>query len=147
MDKIDDHILRTLARDGRLTNLQLADQIGLSPSATSRRVADLERSGVITGYRAVIDQSKVGLGFVAYVTVGLSKHTKESQEAFERAISQAPQVKECHNVTGVFEYILRVETADLSAYKVFHTDVLGVLPQVNSITSYIVMESPKDLRA
>lgn len=147
MDKIDDHILRTLARDGRLTNLQLADQIGLSPSATSRRVADLERSGVITGYRAVIDQSKVGLGFVAYVTVGLSKHTKESQQAFERAISQAPQVKECHNVTGVFEYILRVETADLSAYKVFHTDVLGVLPQVNSITSYIVMESPKDLRA
>lgn len=147
MDHIDENILRTLERDGRLTNLQLADHIGLSPSATSRRVADLERSGVITGYRAIIDRTKVGLSFVAYVTVGLSKHTKEAQVAFERAIAQAPQVKECHNVTGVFEYILRVETADLSAYKVFHTDVLGVLPQVNSITSYIVMESPKDMRA
>lgn len=147
MDHIDENILRTLERDGRLTNLQLADHIGLSPSATSRRVADLERSGVIAGYRAIIDRTKVGLSFVAYVTVGLSKHTKEAQVAFERAIAQAPQVKECHNVTGVFEYILRVETADLSAYKVFHTDVLGVLPQVNSITSYIVMESPKDMRA
>jgi Lrp/AsnC family leucine-responsive transcriptional regulator len=79
--------------------------------------------------------------------VGLSKHTKEAQLAFERAISRAPQVKECHNVTGVFEYILRIETADLGAYKIFHTDVLGVLPQVNSITSYIVMDSPKDMRA
>lgn len=147
MDQIDEHILRTLARDGRLTNLQLADQIGLSASATSRRVADLERSGVITGYRAIIDPAKVGLGFVAYVTVGLSKHTKESQRGFERAIARAPEVKECHNVAGAIEYILRVETADLSAYKVFHTDVLGVLPQVNSITSYIVMESPKDMRA
>ena len=147
MDHIDENILRTLERDGRLTNLQLADRIGLSPSATSRRVADLERSGVIAGYRAIIDRTKVGLSFVAYVTVGLSKHTKEAQLAFERAIAQAPQVKECHNVTGVFEYILRVETADLGAYKVFHTDVLGVLPQVNSITSYIVMESPKDMRA
>jgi DNA-binding Lrp family transcriptional regulator len=147
MDHIDDKILRTLERDGRLTNLQLADHIGLSPSATSRRVADLERSGVIAGYRAVIDRNKIGIGFLAYVTVGLSKHTKEAQLAFERAIARAPEVKECHNVTGVFEYILRVETADLTAYKTFHTDVLGVLPQVNSITSYIVMESPKDMRA
>mgnify|MGYP005994430837 FL=1 len=147
MDHIDDKILRTLERDGRLTNLQLADHIGLSPSATSRRVADLERSGVIAGYRAVIDRTKIGIGFLAYVTVGLSKHTKEAQLAFERAIARAPEVKECHNVTGVFEYILRVETADLTAYKTFHTDVLGVLPQVNSITSYIVMESPKDMRA
>jgi DNA-binding Lrp family transcriptional regulator len=147
MDHIDENILQVLECSGRLTNLQLAERIGLSPSATSRRVADLERNGVIAGYRAIIDRTKVGLGFVAYVTVGLSKHTKEAQQAFERAIARAPEVKECHNVTGVFEYILRVETADLGAYKVFHTDVLGVVPQVNSITSYIVMESPKDLRA
>ncbi|RPE71019.1 AsnC family transcriptional regulator [Pacificibacter maritimus] len=147
MDQLDSKILRLLERDGRLTNLQLSEQIGLSPSATSRRVTDLERSGVITGYRAVLDREKLGQGFCAYVTVGLSKHTKESQQAFERAISRAPEVKECHNVTGVFEYILRVETVDLTRYKTFHTDVLGVLPQVNSITSYIVMDSPKDMRA
>ena len=66
--------------------------------------------------------------------------------SFEQAMARAPQVRECHNVTGVFEYILRVETADLTTYKHFHTNVLGTLPQVSSINSYIVMESPKDER-
>jgi len=146
IDEIDKKILRELQRNGRLSNLELAERAGLSPSATSRRVAELERSGVIAGYRAVLDPAKLGQGFVAYVTVGLSLHTKAAQEAFEQAMARAPQVRECHNVTGVFEYILRVETVDLAAYKHFHTNVLGTLPQVNSITSYIVMESPKDER-
>jgi DNA-binding Lrp family transcriptional regulator len=145
--QINDHILRELARDGRITNLELADRVGLSPSACLRRVQDLEREGVIRGYRAVIDKSKQGVGFVAYVTVGLNTHTKASQEAFERAISRAPEVVECHNITGAVEYLLRVEAADLTAYKSFHTDVLGTLPQVHAITSYVVMGSPKDERA
>jgi len=94
----------------------------------------------------VLNPAKLGQGFVAYLTVGLSQHTKAAQEAFERAMAAAPQVRECHNVTGVFEYILRVETADLAAYKHFHTDVLGTLQQVSSIVSYIVMGSPKNER-
>jgi DNA-binding Lrp family transcriptional regulator len=85
--------------------------------------------------------------FTAYLAVGLNTHTKASQEAFERAIARAPEVRECHNVTGTIEYLLRVEAADLAAYKVFHTDVLGALPQVHSITSYVVISSPKDERA
>ncbi|WP_425549856.1 Lrp/AsnC family transcriptional regulator [Celeribacter arenosi] len=147
MDQIGEKILHELSRDGRLTNLQLADRVGLSPSATSRRVAELERSGVIAGYRAVIDRAKLGYGFLAYITVGLSVHTKRSQESFERAVSGVPEVIECHNVTGTFEYLLRVEARDLADYKRFHTDVLGTLPNVNSLTSYIVMGSPKDTRA
>ena len=146
IDEIDRKILRELQRNGRLSNLDLAERAGLSPSATSRRVAELERSGVISGYRAVLNPAKLGQGFVAYLTVGLSQHTKAAQEAFERAMAAAPQVRECHNVTGVFEYILRVETADLAAYKHFHTDVLGTLQQVSSIVSYIVMGSPKNER-
>lgn len=145
-DEINQHILRELSRDGRISNLELADRVGLSPSACLRRVQDLEREGVIAGYRAVLDRSKLGIGFVAYVTVGLNQHNKASQEAFESAISRAPEVIECHNITGTIEYLLRVEAADLVAYKTFHTDVLGVLPQVHSITSYVVMESPKDER-
>ena len=145
-DEIDRKILRELQRNGRLSNLELAERAGLSPSATSRRVAELERSGTIAGYRAVLDPAKLGQGFIAYITVGLSLHTKATQEAFKRAMAAASQVKECHNVTGVFEYILRVETVDLVAYKHFHTNVLGTLPQVNSITSYIVMGSPKNER-
>ncbi len=147
MDRIDDHILRVLASDGRISNVDLAERVGLSPSACLRRVQDLERTGVIAGYRAVLDPAARGIGFTAYVAVGLSSHTKASQEAFERAISRAPEVVECHNITGAFEYLLRVEARDLAAYKVFHTDVLGVLPQVSAITSYVVMGSPKDARA
>jgi len=147
IDQINEQILRALARDGRISNLELAERVGLSPSACLRRVQELERDGVISGYRAVLDRNKRGIGFVAYVTVGLNQHTKAAQEAFERAISQAPEVIECHNITGAIEYLLRVEAADLVAYKTFHTDVLGILPQVHSITSYVVMGSPKDERA
>lgn len=150
MTKIDDinrRILRELSRDGRITNLELADRVGLSPSACLRRVQELERSGVIAGYRAVIDPARTGIGFIAYVTVGLSLHTKTAQEAFERAMARAPEVRECHNVTGTIEYILRVECADLAAYKHFHTDVLGTVPEVAAITTHVVMGSPKDARA
>ena len=146
MDGIDENILRELERDARLTNLQLSERVGLSPSATSRRVSALERRGVIRGYRAIIDRSQVGQGFTAYIAVGLSVHNKAAQKGFEAAMRYAPEVKECHNIAGVFEYLLRVETADLTAYKRFHTEVLGTVPEVASITSYIVMESPKDLR-
>ena len=136
-----------LQSDGRISNLDLADRAGLSPSACLRRVQELERAGVITGYRAVIDPAKTGVGFVAYVTVGLNSHTKSAHEAFERAISRAAEVRECHNVTGTIEYLLRVETADLAHYKHWHTDVLGILPQVQAITTFVVMDSPKDDRA
>lgn len=138
--------MQTLATDGRISNLELADRIGLSPSACLRRVQDLERSGVIQGYRAVIDRKAVGRGFTVYMAVGLSEHTKKAQTGFERAVARSPEVRECHNVTGAFEYLLRVEVADLESYKIFHTEVLGTLPQVNSITSYVVLDSPKDER-
>ena len=147
LDAINQRILQQLARDGRISNLVLAERAGLSPSACLRRVQEMERAGIITGYRAVLDRAKLGAGFTAYVAVGLSDHTKHSQEAFEKAISRATEVRECHNVTGSVEYLLRVEVADLAAYKRFHTDILGTLPQVLAITSYVVMSSPKDERA
>lgn len=147
MDEMDDKILRVLSRDGRISNVELAERVGLSQSACLRRVQELERRGVIRGYRAVLDPGLMGRGFTAYMTVGLSMHTKAAQEAFERALAEAPEVVECHNVTGTIEYLLRVEVADLAAYKRFHTDVLGTLPQVNAIITYVVMASPKDGRA
>lgn len=146
-DAITAKILRELTRDGRISNVDLADRVGLSPSACLRRVQELERRGVIAGYRAVINPAALGSSFLAYVLVGLSHHTKEDQQAFERAMAAAPEVRECHNVTGTVEYLLRVEARDLPAYKHFHTEVLGVVPQVSSIISYIVMGSPKDERA
>lgn len=146
MDSIDDKILRELCRDGRVTNAELAQRVALSPSACLRRVQELERLGVIKGYRAVLDPAKLGVGFMAYVAIGLSRHTLDEQLGFEQAMAACAVVRECHNVTGAFEYLLRVEVADLAAYKRFHADVLGSLPQVSMITSYIVMASPKDER-
>ncbi|MEO5806199.1 Lrp/AsnC family transcriptional regulator [Devosia sp.] len=147
MNAKDHEILSELERDGRITNLALAAKVGLSPSACLRRVQDMERSGVIAGYRVVTDRVALGVGFIAYIAVGLSDHSKAAQRAFERAVAQAVQVRECHNVTGTIEYILRVEVADIGAYKSFHTDVLGTLPAVHALTTYVVLDSTKDLRA
>lgn len=143
-DRYNARILSELERDGRITNADLAEKIGLSPSACLRRVQDLEKEGIIKGYKAVFDRRKLGVGFTAYVTVGLSVHSKEAQLAFERAIADSDEVRECHNVTGPYEYILRVETEDLVAYKLFHTDLLGNIPKVTTISTHVVMESVKD---
>lgn len=146
IDPINKKILRELSKDGRISNLQLAEAVGLSPSACLRRVQELERSGVIKGYRARIDPAQTGRAYVVYVAVGLAEHTKAAQTGFEQAMQRADEVTECHNVAGAFEYILRVEVADLPAYKAFHTDKLGTVPHVRAITSYMVMGSPKDVR-
>lgn len=147
IDQINRRILRELSSDGRLPNTELADRVGLSPSACLRRVQELERQGVISGYRAVLDPVSMGIGFVAYVTVGLNDHSKEAQEGFERAVALFEEVRECHNITGTVEYLLRVEASDLVAYKRFHTDKLGTLPQVHQLVTHVVMGSPKDDRA
>ena len=95
----------------------------------------------------MLDRAALGIGFTAFITVGLSVHSRAAQIAFEESIVTSPEVRECHNITGSVEYLLRVEAADLSAYKIFHTDSLGTLPQVSAITTYVVMESVKDERA
>lgn len=146
LDDINSKILRVLERDGRISNTDLAAQIGLSPSACLRRVQELERGGYILGYRAVLNRAKLGSAITVFVMVGLSAHLRKDAKAFERAMAAASVVRECHNITGSVEYLLRVEVADLDRYKAFHADVLGVLPQVASITSHISLGSPKDLR-
>ncbi len=145
-DRYNESILQELKENGRLANTELAEKIGLSPSACLRRVQELENTGVIKGYRAILDNELLGNSFCAYVGVGLNEHSTQSQLAFERAIEKASAVKECHNVTGAFEYLLRVETADIQSYKRFHADVLGAIPQVSTITTHVVMESSKDER-
>lgn len=146
LDFISDQILQELERDGRVSNVELANRVGLSPSACLRRVQELERQGVIKGYRAVLDRSQLGIGLTIFVMVGLSGQLKKDALAFERAMDAAPQVRECHNITGSVEYLLRVEVMDLAGFKRFHSDVLGTLPQVGSITSHFSLGASKDLR-
>lgn len=146
MDRFDERILHELKANGRLSNVDLAQRVGLSPSATLRRVQELEKKGVISGYRAVLDRNKLGVGFVAYVSIGLSDHSRKSQRDFELQVMDSEEVVECHNITGSSEYLIRVETADLVSYKRFHSEKLGEIPQVNTITTMVVMDTPKDER-
>lgn len=147
LDAISRNILHQLERDGRISNTDLANKVGLSASACLRRVQELERTGAIKGYRAIIDPAVRGAAITIFVMVGLSEHLKKDSLAFEQAVAKAPEVRECHNITGSVEYLLRVEVADLAAYKAFHADVLGTLSQVSSITSHICLGSPTDKRA
>lgn len=146
-DHIDRNILRLLEREGRISNTDLASEVGLSASACLRRVQELERSGLIKGYRAILDRARLGAEITIFVMVGLAAHLRKDAKAFEAAMLAAPEVRECHNITGTVEYLLRVEVSSLEAYKKFHTDTLGVLPEVKSITSHISLGSPKDMRA
>ena len=147
LDDINRNILQELERDGRISNLELAEKVGLSPSACLRRVQELERKNIISGYRAVINREVLGSGMTVYATVSLSTHQKSDMEEFEKAVKYVPEIRECHKVTGTIEYILRIEVSDLESYKRFHTEILSAAPKVRSIVTHIVMESPKDERA
>ena len=147
-DDISARILRVLAREGRIANTELAERVGLSPSACLRRVQDLERSGAIRGYRAVIDPAVRGGGVLAYVTVGLNEHTKGAQQAFEKAMALCPEVRECHNITGN----VGVSPAGSSApiwppTRSFTPKGSGCSRRCARSPAHIVMGSPKDERA
>ena len=105
------------------------------------------KNGASSQVTARLDPVQTGQAYVVYVAVGLAEHSKAAQEGFEVAMARFDEVTECHNIARAFKYLLRVETADLGSYKVFHTGRLGTVPHVCSITSYMVMGSPKDMRA
>lgn len=124
-----------------------AARAGLSPAACLHRVQALETSAAIRGGRAVIDPGRVRIGLTADVTAGLRSHSKDSQEAFERAMARAAEVRECRNLAGTVEYLLRADFPDLAADKRVHTETLGTSPGAAAIATFVVMGSPKDERA
>lgn len=143
MDRIDRSILRELERDGRLTNAELADRVGLTPSPCLRRVRQLEESGVITGYRALLDPERVGAGFVAYVTVTMRYEDHDTILEFERRVAEIPAVIEAHRLFGDPDYLLRIAVADLQDYERLRTEVLLELPGVAQLTSHLAMKEVK----
>ncbi len=147
LDNTNKMILSVLRNQGRITNLDLANKVDLSASACLRRVQDLERTGIIKGYRAIIDEPSEDNNLIVFVMVGLSGHLKKDSKAFEQAMEAYPQVRECHNISGNIEFMLRVEVPDLEAFKKFHADVLGTMPQVSSITSHFCLGTSKDKSA
>jgi Lrp/AsnC family transcriptional regulator, leucine-responsive regulatory protein len=141
VDKVDRSILAVLEKYGRISNAELAAKVGLSPSPCLRRVRRLEETGVIRGYRALIDPAAVGRSLRVFVGVRLMRHARTDVVAFERAVIQLREVVYSHHVTGNYDYLLQVEVADLPAYEDFHASRLAALPGVGAVTSYVTMKS------
>ncbi|WP_420591490.1 Lrp/AsnC family transcriptional regulator [Bacterioplanoides sp.] len=132
LDRTDRRILELLQRDGSLSNLELADKIGLSPSPCSRRVKALEDSGVIEGYRAHLDAKKLGLNLMALISVSMDRHTPERFENFEHLLQQCPQVLECYLITGQSaDYVIKVVVEDMDDFQQF---LLGTLTRIEGVT-------------
>ena len=141
MDEVDRSILMVLDQHGRISNTDLAARVGLSASPCLRRVRRLEETGVIRGYRAVIDSESVGRGLRIFAGVRLMRHVRADVSKFERAVIRLPEVAYCHHVTGNFDYLLQIEVADLPAYEHFHANQLATLPGLAAVTSYVTMKT------
>lgn len=141
MDRIDKKILAELQKDGRLSFTELADRVGLSLSPCQRRVRALEKSGVIKGYKAVIDPSVVGLGFAAIVFVTIKEGDKKAMEKFENAIIGIPQIVQAQRLFGEPDFLLHVVADDLPAYQRFYDEQLTAIPSVLRLISTIVMKN------
>ena len=143
MDEIDRAILRTLQGEGRISNHDLAERIGLSPAPCLRRVRRLEADGVITGYGAVLDREAAGCAYEPIVWVTLASVTRESMLEFEEAIAGIPAIVEASRMMGQPDYLLRVVAADAEAFEALYMDVLAALPHVQTLTSQLAMKVVK----
>jgi DNA-binding Lrp family transcriptional regulator len=135
VDEIDRAIIRELRRDGRMPNAALAQAVGLSPSACLRRLRLLERSGAIRGYTVVVDEPPARDSVTVIVQITLERQTDEHLRRFEEAVRRCPEVRECHLMTGLSDYLLRVEARDAADYERIHKEALSRMPGVARIQS------------
>ena len=135
LNKIDLAIIDSLQINGRISNSDLSEKVGLSQSACLRRVKSLEKLGVIEGYVAIMDQTAAGLPDNVFVQITVEKQTKELLSEFEKFVKDCPQIMECYLMSGDADYLLRVVVTDASDYEKLHMDVLTTLPGVSQIKS------------
>ncbi|PMR75345.1 Lrp/AsnC family transcriptional regulator [Billgrantia endophytica] len=143
LDRIDHKLLEALQLDARLTTAELAERVSLSPSPCARRIRRLEHEGLITRYRAELDKGKLGLDITIFVQVRLSQHQDTLVEQFEETVRSMPEVINCHTVSGAFDYLLHVITADLGNYEQW-VRRLQKLPMVNIVDSSFAIRTIKE---
>ena len=143
LDRMDRKILKWLQDDGRITTVDLAEKVGLSPTAASERVKRLLRDGYVMGFRAMLDPKKLDRGLLVFVEVTLDKSTPDVFARFSDAVQTAPEVLECHMVAGGFDYLLKTRVADMAAYRGFLGEVVAQFPGVRETRTYVVMEEVK----
>ena len=141
LDRLDRELLRLLQADGRLTNADLAQHIGLSPSACFRRLQRLEESGVIAGYSATLDGDAIGKPITVFIEVTLGSQGSAVLDAFERAVAACEDVLECHLMSGDFDYLLRVAVADMRDYERVHRQRVAAFPHVARIRTAFAMRA------
>jgi Lrp/AsnC family leucine-responsive transcriptional regulator len=144
LDRIDRNILATLARDGRLSMAELAAQVGLSKTPVQARVKRLEKEGYIRGYQAIVDRERMGEGHVAFVQVKLSDTRSAALDAFNRAVRTVPEIEQCHMIASSFDYLVKVRTRDIAAYRRVLGERISALPHVAQTSTFVAMETVKD---
>ena len=142
-DRIDIKILSALQRDGRISNLKLAELVALSPTAVLSRVQKLTKEGFILGYEARLNPLKLNAGMLIFVEVLLDRTTPNVFDSFKAAAQVRPEIMECHMVAGGFDYLLKTRVTDMEAYRAFAGDVLWQMPGVRETRTYVVMEEVK----
>ena len=145
LDRLDREIIDHLECDGRISNIDLAAAVHLSPSACLRRVRSLEQSGVIRGYRALIDPARLGRGFEVMVHVELALKDRGTVEEFEAGIAALDEVVECRRMFGMPDYLIRVSVADQEAYERFYMSKLASLPGLARVNSQFTMKLVKQI--
>lgn len=145
LDRFDEAILRILSTEGRISATELARRIGLSKSPAQARMKRLEESGVITGYRALLDPIRMGQAHVAFVEVRLSDTREAALQAFNKAILAVPEVEQCHMIASRFDYLLKVRTSDIQDYRRVLAERISGLPHVASTSTYVAMEAIKEV--
>ena len=145
LDRFDRKILSILAVEGRLPVTDLARRIGISKSPCQVRLKRLQEEGYIRGFRAVLDPVKLGLEHVAFVEVSLSDTRERALKAFNDAAMQIPEIEQCHMIAGAFDYLLKVRTADIQSFRRTLGESITRLPHVANTSSFVTMESVKDL--
>ena len=144
LDKIDAKILRVLQRDGRISNLKLAEAVHLSPTAVLERVKRLTRERYILGYEARLNPDKLGAGMLVFIEVVLDRTTHDAMNTFKAAVQVRPEILECHLVAGGFDYLIKTRVANMQAYREFVGSVIWALPGVRETRTYAVMEEVKN---
>jgi Lrp/AsnC family leucine-responsive transcriptional regulator len=143
LDNIDRKILSTLQNSGRISNVELSELVGLSPTPCLERVKRLETTGYIEGYKARLNPEKLGVTILAFIEVSLIKTNPDTFDEFKRATQRVPEIQECHMVAGGFDYLLKVRVKNMSNYRRFLGETISTLPGVDRTHTYMVMEEVK----
>jgi len=142
-DSTDLKILMKLQVNGKITNLQLSEEIGLSPAPTLERVRKLEAANIITGYHATVDEATLGIGIKAFIQLSLSRQAANFITEFKERIDSIQEIVECYQVTGTCDFLLKVEVADIPAFEDLITNKLSKVEEIGNMQTLVILSQPK----